>query len=419
MYALLAVWMLPATAQAQLPAAEPLSIAKIKGWELTVDGRMSAFLSVSHGPPPPPGSPTWQGFEDRPDDGGQTTASRIRSGFVSNYLGWGIRKEIGSHAISGRFAVWGNISQQRDKTQSPDVDLREVYLRIDGPWGGVLAGRNMGIFSRGPISLDYDIVHNYGLGSPCMIVNRAPSWGPIAACGHVGFGILFPAFNAQIAYTTPQLAGFELSVGVFDPAAVKEQSYTRTPLPRVEAELAFKGSKYVHAEISGSWQRLGNEAQADLDVDSSGIAGSIGLTLGPVQLGATGFAGRGLGIWAAIEDYPVFSADSGGGYILRRQKGVAGLAALNFGSTKIAGGVGQTMISKVMTDPERFTALNFPAKQLGFSAGIYQGVLEHIVLGLDFFSANTTWQDGVDDAGAPYTPEQTMSFINLGVTLVY
>lgn len=417
--ALLSAWVTPSTAHAQLPSPEPLVVGKVKGWELSVDGRMSAFLSVSQGRPPPPGSPTWQGFEDRPDADGDTMSTRIRSGFVSNYLGWGLRKEVGNHQISGRFALWGNISQQRDKTQSPDVDLREVYLRIDGPWGGVLAGRNMGIFSRGPISLDYDIVHNYGLGSPCMIVNRAPSWGPIAACGHVGFGILFPAFNAQISYNTPQFAGLQLTVGLFDPATVKEQRYTRTPLPRVEAELAYKGSKYVHAEVSGSWQRLGNETETDLNVDSTGVAGSIGLNLGPVQLGATGFAGRGLGIWAAIEDYPVFSADSSGGYLLRRQKGFAALAALNIGSTKIAGGVGQTMVSKVASDPERFTALNFPAKQLGFSAGIYQGVLENVVLALDFFSAKTTWQDGVNDDGEPYTPKQTMNFVNLGVTLVY
>ncbi len=417
--ALLSAWLVPSEAQAQLPTPEPLSIAKVKGWELSVDGRMSAFLSFSHGPPPPAGSPTWQGFDDRPDADGQTTSTRIRSGFVSNYLAWGIRKEVGSHTISGRFALWGNISQQRDKTQSPDVDLREVYLRIDGPWGGVLAGRNMGIFSRGPINLDYDIVHNYGLGSPCMIVNRAPSWGPTAACGHVGFGILFPAFNAQLSYNTPQLAGFQFTVGLFDPAAVKEQSYTRTPLPRVEAELAYKGSKYIHAEVSGSWQRLGNETQRDLNVDSTGVAGSLGLNLGPVQVGATGFTGQGLGIWSAIEDYPVFSSSSSSGYLLRRQKGFAGLAAVNLGRTKIAGGVGETMISKVISDPERFTALNFPARQLGISAGIYQGVLENIVLALDFFSANTTWQGGVDDQGAPYTPKQTMNFINLGATLVY
>ena len=45
-------------------------------------------------------------------------------------------------SLSGRFAVWGNISQQRDKTVTPDVDLREVFLKIDGPWGGVAVNQS-------------------------------------------------------------------------------------------------------------------------------------------------------------------------------------------------------------------------------------------------------------------------------------
>ena len=407
-------------AHAQLPSAEPLPIAKVKGWDITLDGRMSAFASFSHGPPPPPGSPTWQGFDDRPDANGQTTSTRIRSGFVSNYIGWGVRKEVAKDTfVSGRFAIWGNISQQRDKVQSPDVDLREVYLRIDGPWGGVLAGRNMGIFSRGPISLDYDIEHNYGLGSPCMIVNRTPSYGPIAACGHVGFGVLFPAFNAQLSYNTPEFAGFQLTAGIFDPAYVAERNYTRTPLPRVEGELSFKAPKFFHAEVSGSWQRLGNEDKKDLNVDSLGVAGSMGVTAGPVQLGATGFAGQGLGIWAAIENYPAFAADDMHGYLLRHQKGFAGFAALNFRHTKIAAGVGETLISKVATDPDRFSSLNFPNKQFGISGGVYQGIFDSVVIGVDFFSATTTWYPGFTDAGVPYTPKQTMNFLNVGATLLY
>src|SRR5207247_11259748 len=100
-------------------------------------------------------------------------------------------------------------------------------------------------------------------------------------------------------------------------------------------------------------------------------------------------------------------------------KGLAGFLSLNFGQTKIAAGVGATLISKVATDPARFSSLNFPAKQLGFSGGIYQGIFENIVLGADFFSAHTTWQDGFTDAGVPYTPTQTMNIFNLGATLVY
>lgn len=413
--------LIPSAARAQLPSTEALPIAKVKGWEVTLDGRMSTFVSFSHGPPTPKGYPVWQGFDDRPDANGQTTDTRIRSGFVSNYMAWGMRKEVDKdYTLSGRFAVWGNISQRRDKTLIPDVDLREVFLKVDGPWGGVLAGRNMGLFGRGGINLDYDIEHGFGLGSPCMIVNREPSQGPTAACGHVGFGILFPAFNAQISYNTPVFGGFQLTVGLFDPATVQDSSYTRTPYPRVEGELTFKAPKYFHAEASGSWQRLGNADQVTLNVDSLGVAGSMGLTVGPLQVGAAGFAGQGLGVWAALESYPVFSDSK---YALRHQKGILGLAALNFGHTKIAAGVGETFISRTVNDPVGpFPAgLNPQSSQFGISAGIYQGVLENLVLALDFFSATTKWNQAVspDDMNAVITPKQTMNFVNIGATLVY
>ena len=393
----------------------------IKGWDVTPDGRISAFVSFAHGDGEPAQGtyPQWQGFYDYPDSSGKITDTRLRSGFVSNVLGWGLHRQVGKdYSLSGRFAIWGNVSQQRDKTQVPDVDLREVYLKVDGPWGGVLAGRNLGLFGRGGINLDYDIEHGYGLGSPCLIINRESSQGPVAACGHVGFGILFPAFNAQITYNTPEFGGFQLSAGVFDPATVQERTYNRTPFPRFEGELSFKVPKYFHAEVSGSWQRLGNSSTVTLNVDSLGVAGAMGVNLGPLQLGAAGFAGQGLGLWAVLENYPVFTD---GALVIRKQKGVLGMAALNFGHTKIAGGVGENLVGKTGSDPAIFADNNFPNKQFGVSAGIYQGVLDDLVLGLDFFSASTTWNPApvLGNTTVAYTPKQTVDFLNLGATLVF
>ena len=419
-----AVLVVPKAAHAQLPSPEALPIASVKGWDVTLDGRFSTFLSFAHGDQEPGNNsyPQWQGFYDAPDSSGKINDTRLRSGFVSNLLGWGLHRQVNKdYALSGRFAIWGNISQKRDKTLEPDVDLREMYLKVDGPWGSVLAGRNLGLFGRGGINLDYDIEHGYGLGSPCMIINREPSQGPIGACGHVGFGILFPAFNAQITYNTPELAGFQLSAGLFDPATVQENNYTRTPLPRVEGELSFKAAKVFHAEVSGSWQRIGHGDQTSLNVDSIGVAAAAGVNLGPVQLGVAGFTGQGLGIWVALENYPVFADQS---HVLRKQKGGLAMAALNFGHTKIAAGVGETVITPTVNDDFTGAAMtpNFPNKQLGYSAGIYQGLLDDLVLGLDFFSANTTWNPALvpnNPMAPPFTPKQTVDFVNLGATLVF
>src|SRR6185295_13105164 len=62
-----ALLLISASVRAELPAPEPLPIAKVKGWELTLDGRMSAFVSFSRGEPQPPTTALWQGFDDKPD----------------------------------------------------------------------------------------------------------------------------------------------------------------------------------------------------------------------------------------------------------------------------------------------------------------------------------------------------------------
>jgi hypothetical protein len=50
---------------------------------------------------------------------------------------------------------------------------------------------------------------------------------------------------------------------------------------------------------------------------------------------------------------------------------------------------------------------------------VYQGVLENVVLGIDYFRATTTWNDAYDMNMAQFTPKQTVNFINVGGTLVF
>src|SRR5690349_4356636 len=69
----------PKLAHAQLPSPEPLPVAKVKGWEISLDGRLNTFVSFSRGKPQPSGYPLWQGFDDKPDADGNITTTRLRS----------------------------------------------------------------------------------------------------------------------------------------------------------------------------------------------------------------------------------------------------------------------------------------------------------------------------------------------------
>ena len=76
------------------------------------------------------------------------------------------------------------------------------------------------------------------------------------ACGMAAFGAVFPSFEPGFVYTTPNAGGFELSVGVYDPANVANGQMNRTPYPRLEGEATFAIQDVVKLFASGFWQHL-------------------------------------------------------------------------------------------------------------------------------------------------------------------
>jgi hypothetical protein len=394
-----------------------IPVTKANGWELSLDGRLNTFFSFSWGDGLPSGIPNYEGVYDFTNPSNTITKTRVRSGFIQNVLGFTLKRQLSPDTtLTGRFATWVGVSETQSKVDFPALDARELYIKIEGPWGGVLAGRDMSLFGRGAILLDYDMVHQFGLGSPCAI--QVAQGG---ACGFAGYGILFPAFNAGLVYSTPSAAGLQLSVGAYDPSAVSTASYQRTPYPRLEGEVTFEVPKYFKASASGQWQRIGQNAAPFLNVDAIGASFSAGVTLGPLGLGGAAFTGQGLGIYSAMEDSPIFSDAQG---LVRHQQGFLGVASLTFGDTKIAGGGGVNQVKKTVNDgagPLTSMTTEFPAQQLGLSVGVYQRVARVLVLAFEYFRSQITWQAEEDPANMNnvITPHQNVDFVNAGITLTW
>ena len=73
--------------------------------------------------------------------------TRIRSAFMMNSLGFNMIKQVSPDLkVTGRFSLWVGVSQERSKTDNPSIDARELYIKLEGPWGGLLAGRALGLF---------------------------------------------------------------------------------------------------------------------------------------------------------------------------------------------------------------------------------------------------------------------------------
>jgi hypothetical protein len=400
-------------------AAAEIDIAENHGWTLTTDGRVNTFLSFSRGDAQPKGAPLWEGIEDRADTSGNIQNTRIRSGFIMSVLGFNLKKQLTTNTtVTGRVGMWLLASASRSKADNPPADMREVYVKIDAPWGSVLAGRNLSLFGRGGILLDYDIEHGYGLGHPCSV--RTVSGG---ACGHAGYGLLFPGFNPAIVYSTPEVVGLQVSAGVYDPSIISTFAYEGTPYPRFEGEVTFKLARYFHAFVDGFWQRLRKQTPVDgtnVDqiVDANGVSAGAGATLGPISLGFTGHSGQGMGLYTALEDHPIVADMQG---VLRKFSGFLGLASLTLGDTRIAGGAGVTKVQKTQFDPPGPVPDNVLLRQqTGLSAGIYQTINKTVILALEYFRAQYDWYELTTAAGeAPQTPTQVVNFINAGVTMIW
>lgn len=480
------------------PAAlAEIKLGEVKGWEIFTDGRINAFGSYATGDkfpdegnpippfrdvdgdgvldsepgPSPVGGPFGAGT-NQGDVGGQVGSARVRSGFVSNVLGFGFRKKVtATTSVRAYFALWSGIESEGGSSRFRNgkgwLDVRQAFVQVEGPWGGLLVGRDLGLFSRAAVEINYSYQHAYALGHPCGIDGNGPT------CGHIGFGVIYPGFDPGIVYSTPSFGGLKLTVGIYDPVVLTAYM-TRTPFPRPEAELAFErklgGLGMVKLFANALWQRLESGAPyqvpdflpsgerncvkdpADATIclmgpdgsetalvtgvkrDAWGAGAGGRLELGPMRLGATGFTGVGLGTHYPIQHSPsfLFSTET---YELRKFDGFYGTVAGVVGRLTLHGGFGLVNVHRMGADlfPENPDPTNtfakprfsIPRYQYGVSGGLTVKISDQVFWAADVFRQHSQWYqiettDTTTGAVIRYGGEkQDLWFFNTGVTFIW
>jgi hypothetical protein len=451
----LAVASLPRTA-----AAEKI-LTKVDDWEVYFDGRAGGFASWAYGQGLPADtyvnnfngmavpirSVQGGGFPSSREQGpisdpslvfppgqmlppnqGTINMGRVRSGFISNILGFGVRGKLTPWTTMTAYVqLWMFVeSEGRQKNRPNPPDARQGWARLDGWWGSFLAGRTRALFSRGATDINVLYAHRFGVGWPGSLDSNGPT------LGQIGFGVLGSGFAAGLIYATPVLGGLQLSVGVFDPIQLQGSGgWNRTVLARPEAELTFERKFGATGKIvlfgNGGYQKvykegycrttlLPTEAPGTVLPPCSATAAGFGygarFELGPVHLGLAGHYGKGLGLNYALEVSPAAQDPAGN---MRGFDGYYGQLQLVFGRVDLFGGVG---IARVfLTDYDRAYRVPDPRDplsadpmtapmaqqvypfsvikhQLGANAGIVFHASPNIHFDLDFFRAEARWYLG-------------------------
>ncbi len=429
-------------------AAAEIKLVEANGWTVSTDGRVNGFASHVWGDDRPEGleSLPWVGFNETGDSGetdgsGKLRKTRIRSGFVPSTFGFTVNKELKNGLkLKGRIEIGIQIANT-DPSFVADptwMEPRAAYLEVGGVWGSFKAGRDLSLFPRGNLIMNYELGHAYGVGFPCAYEKVFGG-----ACGHVGFGTLWPDFRAQLTYSTPNFGNiFQASVGIFDPRTVPTYNWTHTRLPRVEGEAVakydFREGWGFKAWANGSWQELGigvdttvpNTSPPEVSgrtlytQNAYGVGGGVTGYLGPVKVGGSGYAGKGMDAFEMLTFNPIFvSRDPSLPNERRRFRPSRGFlveASVTIGTTWVMGGFGRAYLDRMPSDTPITTPGEPPLlrSQTGISTGIFHRI-DAFVLGLDYFNAHYAFDPRVVALPTQHTEtsKQIVHTVNAGATL--
>lgn len=184
--------------------------------------------------------------------GGNETSS-IRNGLLPGFLKVDVTTQQGGWDVGAHFGLYPGINSVSwaggansggapTALSTSGIDFRQTYLTFAKKgFGEVKIGRDIGLFGSDAILSDVTLL---GVGTAAG--NAAPS---NTSLGRIGLGYLYTDFQPQITYTTPDMNGFKLSAGIFQPLATAGQSELNdTP---------------------------GFQAKASYDVKSGGITGRV------------------------------------------------------------------------------------------------------------------------------------------------
>lgn len=292
-------------------SAQGLTMQMSNGWSFAFSGNVNAFLVYRF---------SNAGDSTKTINGGLTdvegTNPRIRTGLLPAFATFDAKGHEGPFDLDVHFGfapeiqngggALGNIHDNfGNGTQAgAQIDMRQVYLTFGGPWGQILAGREIGLFDRQNFLQDMTL---FGVGAAGANMGNGGT-----ALGRIGYGYVYPNFAPQITYSTPATKSVVWSIGLFDPSAVGGTGagtspfiYTRTP--RIESELTWTGNlsnetpapgvtpNTAMAWIGGLYQNTADSATGGTTVSS--VAGDAGvkLNISSFSIVGAGYVGKGVG----------------------------------------------------------------------------------------------------------------------------
>ena len=298
-------------------------------WTIDINGNVNAFatrLNVDKNDALTGGT-----IGTREDGNGEDTQFGITTGLLPSWLGFtGTTRQNDldvAFTISFQTGVADHgIHGDGTDNNGPNTTVanRQTFVSFgDKSWGTIKLGKDLGIFASNAILNDMTLL-GVGAGGPTNGSVQNTTFGGI------GTGFLYAAWKGQIAYTTPNMNGFQATVGIVDP-----NMFTVTADGAYQDRFGFEGQAtyswtgeaagkvwagFATYDVTGK-STLSNAAARGDDVTVSAWDIGANVNVGNLGLTAYYYDGKGNGITAMGLDGLADTAtgikrrDGDGGYV--------------------------------------------------------------------------------------------------------
>ena len=274
---------------ASTASAQGLTMQMSNGWSFSFSGNVNVF---------------WV-FTKQTNSG--PTNSNVRTGLLPAFATFSANGKEGGLNLGVHFGFAPQIQNFNGSHDQfgAQIDMRQVYLTVGFKDGSqILAGRELALFGRQNILNDMTL---FGVGA--VGIGAGSTQGGGTTLGRIGYGYIYPNFNAQVTYSTkPGQAQF--SVGLFQPSVLAGSAFTFTKIPRVEGEFTYNEKSGKNAYmfwLGGLWQTTSNAVTGGTSASSIGGTAGIKAGLSDLSIVVNAYIGKGLGTVL------MFSGIAGGG----------------------------------------------------------------------------------------------------------
>jgi hypothetical protein len=352
-------------------------------WTLDVNGNVNAFAIMSRAKD---ANVIAGGLASTKDAANERSGQGINTGLLPAWLGFTGTTRQNDVDVSFTISMQPNAS---DNATSGDVNaplFRQSFLSFgDKSWGSIKLGKDIGIFASDAILNDMTLL---GVGA-----GGQQSGGP-TTLGGIGSGYIYAGWKGQVAYTTPNMNGFQATVGIVNPnQGIVGSGTTGADASLHQDRFGMEGKasySFAANDVTGKvWVGGASyKVKPTAAVEYSADVADIGANLNVAGFGVTGYyyKGDGVGSYMPLQNGASATGskrDSDGGYVqatyVLPTKTKIGLA-YGISSLDLASGETNALLFK---DNERITL------------GAYHPLTKHLNLVAEYNDMETKAQSNV------------------------